>query len=232
MIVNLIFFKKILVASQPKLALSAEINPLLAQSSKGFTLIELLVVISILSVLAVSVLPSLGTYRNNQDVTQMAESMLTVLRAAQANAISGAKCGDLYNPQNKAASWNFVFDSNKYYYLPSCVDSSGNPLPSSQNLPEFDYYYNSDVFLSIGSYAYDVSGNKYSCNYGLEIKFANVGGQVNFANILDGTPGYIPGVCEDSVTPNLTKIQLIAQSSKSGTAVNIYIYKSGNISNQ
>lgn len=57
----------------------------------GFTIIELLVVISVVAILSLTAVPSIGNWISNASVRNVAESLQNDLRRAQAEAVRGSR---------------------------------------------------------------------------------------------------------------------------------------------
>jgi type II secretory pathway pseudopilin PulG len=71
---------------------------------KGYTLVEAVVVVSAVAVLAVTILPSFGSFRFSRNLERDRRGAVAALRTAQARAMAGA--GD--------AAWGVRFSPTEY----------------------------------------------------------------------------------------------------------------------
>src|SRR5258708_7055712 len=112
--------------------------------SLGFTLIELLVTITLIASLSLVILPRVANFNSDNNLRIAATGMVSAIRAAQAEAIAGDRCGTQLNPSIMAFNWNFGFEysnSQVYYYEAYCIDSSGNDIA----LPQYQFNYPTGV---------------------------------------------------------------------------------------
>lgn len=158
------------------------------EKSFGFTLIELLVVIAIMATLAAVIFPKVSNFGSDTVLKETAQAMVSSIRAAQAQAISGGVCGDQLNPTAKSYNWNFqavgeLLETNQYLYEPYCsILDSGSP-PSPVVVPLTTFNYPSGIITDhITAYYYDVNATPESCdlNNSVEATFDNITGQVHF----------------------------------------------------
>lgn len=92
----------------------------------GFTLIELMIVVVIISIIAVSILPSFATYIRNQNLRQAQEQLRSDLRTAQNKALSGTLSDATVPGGALMQFWGvqFTINSGSYPYFISAVDDA------------------------------------------------------------------------------------------------------------
>lgn len=178
--------------------------------SRAFTLIELLVVIAITISTGFFLLPKLVDFKQDQDVLDQSQNLVSFIKQAQANAISGYQCGDNFNLVNKSLDWHVIFLSNSLTLEPNC--SSG------VNQPQTTYKLPTNVIIY--SLFYD------NPNTADPFQYSALGSKAIFSNI---TGNIIFKDQNNIEILNRSRMGVVLKSTSSSNSVTIYIEKGGGL---
>ena len=116
-----------------------KLMPKLVFSQSGFSLAEILVVLAIVSLIGAISIPNLSKFSRSQKIPDTTRDIVSVLRQAQTNAFSGARCNS-----NVSADWRVSINNlTKTYSLfarcqdqSAAVGTSGNTGPLTFDPPK------------------------------------------------------------------------------------------------
>jgi len=109
------------------------------RTERGFTLIELLVVISIIAIIAVTVIVNFGSFDEDANLKNMAFDIQSYLRLAQANAQAGVKCAD----GTGGAGWSIIIDGRDENSIHlRCAEKEAEEGTFSVNQPAYISFIN------------------------------------------------------------------------------------------
>ncbi len=99
---------------------------LISPSERGFTLIEILIAISIMSIVAFISVPNLKRFSEDQEIGNASGELITALRTAQNNDMSGIKCTKSAFPNQAGWSVQLTKVGTVYGYklIQDCLNSA------------------------------------------------------------------------------------------------------------
>jgi prepilin-type N-terminal cleavage/methylation domain-containing protein len=127
---------------------------------KGFTLIEILVVITIIAIAATITLASLGNGRAQRDLETGARELVSIIREAQNDALTGKQLVAGTDPCQYRVSWNGSTYTFTYWYKnASGACSQSSPIMTRSLRPGASFSGSSSVSFFLPHAVTDIPGS-------------------------------------------------------------------------